>query len=151
MARAWRRRDGLCSARRTADPCLRLLADNVPLAAQATGRLWRVRLPPATRNLRLRSRAWVPAHMRPAETDTRTLGVAIGRLWLDGREVALDSSGLAAGWHAPEDHLRWTDGDAALEVAGMGDVAFAIALTGTYWRRAAQYSGTRPAASALAS
>jgi hypothetical protein len=83
--------------------------------------------------VQLCSRTWVPAQMRPPETDTRRLGVAIDRLWLDERDVSLDSPGLATGWHAPEAVWRWTDGDATLAVAGARDVRFRIASTGSYW------------------
>jgi hypothetical protein len=103
------------------------------MRAGRDGRRWRVRLPQGARDVRLLSRTWVPAQTRAGESDTRSLGVAVGRLWLDGREVALDSPGLAAGWHAPEPGWRWTDGDAALAVAGARDAAFELALTGTYW------------------
>jgi hypothetical protein len=72
--------------------------------------------------------------MRPAENDTRSLGVAIARLWLDRREVSLASPGLTAGWHMPEPGWRWTDGDALLALAGVRELAFELAMTGSYWR-----------------
>jgi hypothetical protein len=122
---------------RTRNPAIRALADGVPISAHATGGLCSVRLPPGTRELRLVSTVWVPAHMQPAETDTRKLGIGIGQLWLDGREVALDSPGLTAGWHSPEPGVRWTDGDASIAVTGARSVGFAVALTGSYWRQAA--------------
>jgi hypothetical protein len=71
--------------------------------------------------------------MRPAEDDTRCLGVAISRLWLDRREVSLESPGLAAGWHAPEPDWRWTNGDARLALADVRELSFEVAITGSYW------------------
>jgi phospholipase/lecithinase/hemolysin len=118
----------------TDDPGLRVVARGRALAAATDGRQWRVRLPEATRTVRLISRIWSPAHMRPAEDDTRSLGVAISRLWLDRREVSLASPGLAAGWQAPEPDWRWTDGDARLTQAGVRELAFEVAMTGRYWR-----------------
>jgi hypothetical protein len=119
---------------RTADAGLRVLADGVPVAAYRDGAMCSVRLPAGTRDVRLLSNIWVPAHMRSAESDTRTLGVAVSRLWLDGREVALDSPGLCAGWHAAEPGLRWTDGDARIAVADARAISFSVAMTGCYWR-----------------
>jgi hypothetical protein len=60
--------------------------------------------------------------------------VAIGRIWLDWREVGLDGPMFGAGWHAPEPSGRWTDGDALLDVAGARALRFTLAMTGGYWR-----------------
>jgi hypothetical protein len=120
----------------TDDPALRVVANGRALAAETDGRIWRVRLPEATETVRLISRIWRPAHVRAAEDDTRSLGVAIARLWLDRRAVSLESPGLAAGWHAPEPDWRWTDGDGRLALAGARELAFEVAMTGGYWRDA---------------
>jgi hypothetical protein len=117
----------------TDDADLRLLADGRKLPALVTGAIWRVWPPPGTTVLALVSRRWMPALTRAAETDTRTLGVAIRRLWLDGRLVSLDSPGLSAGWHGAEAGHRWTDGRAELGVGGVREVAFELAMTGRYW------------------
>jgi hypothetical protein len=66
------------------------------------------------------------------------LGVAISRLWLDGRECSLDSPALISGWHAPESGWRWTDGDATLDSAGAATLAFELAMTRTCWQPLAQ-------------
>jgi hypothetical protein len=118
----------------TNDPGLSVVAGGRTLAAETDGRQWRVRLPRVAGNVRLVSRVWTPAHMRPDEDDTRTLGVAISRLWLDRREVSLESPGLAAGWHAPEPGWRWTSGDGLLALADVRELAFVVAITGSYWR-----------------
>jgi hypothetical protein len=132
----------------TDDPGLCVLAGGRVLAAETDGRRWCVRLPAVSGNVRLLSRVWSPAQMRPASDDTRSLGVAIARLWLDRREVSLESPGLAAGWHAPEPDWRWTDGDARLALAGVRELAFEVAMTGSYWcetmRKARKARGFAP-------
>jgi len=60
--------------------------------------------------------------------------VALGRLWCDGREAALDSPALVRGWHAPEPMGRWTDGEGVLLLPGVRTLSFALAMVGTYWR-----------------
>lgn len=117
----------------TDDPALTAFARGRPLPAETDGRIWRVRLPAAAQRVRLLSRVWIPSQMRPDEEDARQLGVAIRRIWLDGREVSLESESLLSGWHAPEPELRWTDGSAALACAGVRELAFAIAMPATYW------------------
>jgi len=117
----------------SAQPALQVFADGQALRAKRSGRRWQVRLPERTGLVHLRSRCWVPAEMQLAGTDTRRLGVAISRLWLDGRLVTLESPGLMSGWHATEPGWRWTDGDAALAPAGARTLAFELAVTGRYW------------------
>jgi hypothetical protein len=104
------------------------------LRADTDGRSWHARLPCATTEVRIVSKVWTPSHIRADETDERRLGIAVSRLWLGGREMDLDSPGLAAGWHAREAFWRWTDGDGVLETAGATDLAFEVAMAGTYWR-----------------
>jgi len=132
--RALLRRAGLLGHRRTRDPALRVLADGRDVRPRRLADRWVVTLPADARSVRLCSRVWVPAEMRPEADDSRRLGVAVGRLWLDRREVSLDSPALSAGWHAPEPDGRWTDGDAELPVAGARDLAFAVTMAGSYWR-----------------
>lgn len=123
--------------RTTTHPRLSVDAGGRRLAAGVAGARWHVPLRPGVDVVTLRSRAWVPAEMRPESDDTRRLGVAIADLTLDGRAVALDSPALAAGWHAPEPRWRWTDGAADIPVAGVRVLAFSLAVTGQYWREAA--------------
>ncbi len=117
----------------TRDPGLEVLADGCALPSQTDGRRLRVQLPPSAERVRVISRICTPAHTIPNAEDMRQLGVAICRIWLDGREVSLESEGLASGWHAPEPGWRWTDGDAALSLGGVRELAFEVAMTGTYW------------------
>jgi hypothetical protein len=115
----------------TREPTLLALADGQPLAMRAQGAGRRLDLPPGTQAVRLRSRVCVPADTQGR--DTRALGFAIGRVWLDGRELDRAGAAFAAGWHPPEPHWRWTDGDATLLVAGARALAFEVALRGRYW------------------
>ncbi len=128
----------------TAAPALKVLAATTDLSTTVTAGCWQVRVPHGCAALRLTSRTWVPAQMQPDSHDTRRLGVAIGRLWLDGREIGLDSAKLACGWHAAERHWRWTDGDALLPLDGARRVAFTLAMTGRYWDDAAADTPCRP-------
>jgi hypothetical protein len=119
--------------RSTQNPGLRVRVGDRALAAAIDGPRWRVALPAGTEHVRLTSRTWVPAQRRAGDADARRLGVAIARLWLDGREASLHSPGLGAGWHAPEPQWRWTDGEASLSLAGARALAFEVAMTGAYW------------------
>jgi hypothetical protein len=118
----------------TDQPGIEVFADGRPLATMAEGTEWRVRLPvPATR-ITLRSRTWIAAEVIPESGDTRSLGVAIARITMDGRELPMDSPALSAGWHAQEPGWRWTDGAADIEFAGASELRFTVAMTGSYWR-----------------
>jgi len=117
----------------TDDPALQILANGRPLAQLIDGPTRHVRLPPAAHSLRLVSRSWTPAHTRADETDTRTLGVAIANLRLDGAPIPLDDPRLSSGWLPPEPNWRWTDGDAGLALAGVRTLSFDLVMAGTYW------------------
>ena len=134
--------------RRTGDPALAIRADGHLCPAIVEGARWRLCLPPGTALLRLRSRAWVPARMTAAETDTRTLGIAVAQLTFDGHPVPLDDPRLASGWLAPEPGWRCTDGDAALCVAGVREVAFSLPIAAQYWQRPARRARRRATAPA---
>jgi hypothetical protein len=118
----------------TDQPELRVLAHGRQLATEIDGRHWHVRVPNETASARIVSRVWIPAHVLADKSDRRSLGVAVSRLWLDGREVGLDSPGLVTGWHVAEPGGRWTDGDAEIALAGVRDLAFELAMTGIYWQ-----------------
>jgi hypothetical protein len=119
--------------RRTGDPGTSVLAGGQVLGVKRAGDAWAVRLPPGLATVRLLSRVWVPAELRPGTDDHRQLGVALGRLWLDRREVSLDSPALSQGWHPWERDGRWTDGDALLPVAGARLLSFTLTMVGRYW------------------
>jgi len=117
----------------TDDPGLQVLVDEVPVPAIRDGARWRVELPAGVRSVRLRSRSFVPGQIRVDDPDHRRLGVAIVRLTLDGRVLALDNARLCGGWHGCEPALRWTDGDAVLLVQDARELEFELALLGQYW------------------
>ena len=84
--------------------------------------------------------------MLPEADDVRPLGVAIGRLWLDGRARRLCDPAFSSGWHDEEPGWRWTDGAGTLEVAGARDVEFDIAMTGHHWADDSPKSHSAPVA-----
>jgi len=102
----------------TDDPLLRLFADGTVCSPRRAGDWVRLLLPAGRQTLDLHSRVGVPAHLDPANDDTRRLGVALVEVRLDGAPVPRADPRLAAGWHAVEPDLRWTDGDARLDLAG---------------------------------
>jgi hypothetical protein len=117
----------------TNDAALRLLVDGRELKPRITGRSHRFRLPANARHTRVASRSAVPAHVRDDSSDHRRLGVAISRVALDGEPIALGDPRLGSGWHDVEPGWRWTDGDAALALAGVRELAFDVVMAGRYW------------------
>ena len=115
------------------DPDLHIMVDGHDIAAAAAGRRRSLRLPAGAARLRIVSRVWLPSHMRAADADTRSLGVAVGSLQIDGRPVDLDDGRLASGWFASEGDWRWTNGDAVIDLHGARSLAFDLALAGEYW------------------
>ena len=71
-------------------------------------------LPAASSRIELRSRSFIPAQINPAMDDMRKLGICVGRLQLDGIDVALeDEAAFALGWHLLEgdpnaERWRWS-------------------------------------------
>ncbi|MDE2576894.1 MAG: Hint domain-containing protein [Rhodospirillales bacterium] len=120
--------------RLTRDPALILRAGGERLAPRITddGTL-SFALPPGTRVAHLLSRHAVPAHLRTADADHRRLGVAVARIALDGRAVALTDARLGAGWHAAEGDWRWTDGAARLATGGAGRLTLHTLDLLAYW------------------
>ena len=116
----------------TDEPGLVVTAGPRVLAAGGAGRTWRLNLPEGA-EVHLRSRHFVPAHMRPAEDDTRRLGVAVTNLCFDGVALSADHPAFGRGWHASEPEWRWTDGDACLHFSQPGELCFDVVLHGTYW------------------
>ena len=125
---------GLASARPvvplTDQPDLRLLLDD----GRELTACWHSRqrhmfhVPQGTRPLRLMSRAAVPAEsVGPFVDDRRRLGIAVEKLvlWTGLQERVLPVGGLAlSGWHGDEGELRWTDGNAALDLPCAGSETF---------------------------
>ena len=125
----------------TTDPDLRLMVDGRPVWPQFEDGAYVVRLPQGARAARLRSHRTVPSWFRADTDDNRVLGVAVAELTLDGVAVALDDARLDSGWHSHEGDWRWTDGDAALPVAGVRVLHLRLAPLERYWRRASTRAG----------
>jgi hypothetical protein len=74
-------------------------------------------LPAGAQAISLRSRTFIPNQVKPANSDKRSLGIRVGRLQLDGVDIALDDQTVfAAGWHKLETQpgkpdARWTTGE----------------------------------------
>ena len=94
------------------------------------------------KTLVLRSRRFVPAHSLPESQDSRSLGLSVARLEIDGVACALDGFD-GAGWHEPEYDARggishrWTDGEAQLP-AGSRSIVVTLAGPGFYLGPAAR-------------
>ncbi len=108
------------------DPQLRLrLCDGrelQPCWSQANRQFFQI--PPGARPIRLLSR-----RARPAEVigsfvdDRRELGIGVARLvlWNGLDDSTIEAAALALpGWHALEQGIRWTDGDAELDLPAAG-------------------------------
>jgi hypothetical protein len=125
--------------RLTGEPALCLLVEGRRLWPQAGG--YRFLLPVGARDVRIISRAGVPAETSAAGEDERRLGVAVAALRADGQAIALDDARLGSGWHAPErgggeggaPDWRWTDGAGALALQGVRELEVVVAITERYW------------------
>lgn len=131
VKRIWHRlneRAGRPDLALTDDPDLHLLVDGVRLdAEEVEPSIWRFRLPGPVNDLRVVSRAAIPA-MLGIEQDQRRLGVALRKivlvqpgLW---REIGWDYAGLATGFHGsePAQRHRWTNGEASLPQSLLADL-----------------------------
>jgi hypothetical protein len=123
---------------RTRDSGLHVVATGCVVRPETTGRVHRFRLGRMACAVRLVSRSAVPASVRADNDDHRRLGVAVSRIVLDGRTIPLGDARLGSGWHALEadgagGFWRWTDGDAALDVAGASVLEVEVAMTERYW------------------
>jgi hypothetical protein len=124
-------RAGALGHRRGPDPGLSVLAEGRVLSAGG-GRWREVALPAGARAVAIASRRWVPAEMEGSE-DARPLGVAVGRVLLDGAAVPHGDARFGAGWHAPEGDWRWSDGMGWLHLRGARQLRFEVAASGLYW------------------
>jgi hypothetical protein len=118
---------------RSSFPALRITATGQTLVQRHDADWLRVALPAGTGDVRLQSRRAVPPDLLGDRMDSRSLGVLVCAVMLDGTPVALDDVALGAGWHAPEPGVRWTDGDAQLHCAGAATLALRVAAAPEYW------------------
>ena len=133
----------------TREPALSLRADEWPIMPSLVdGSVYRFSLPAATTDLRIVSRAAVPAEIDPAAADRRRLGVLLERLVFSGPngrvEIAADDRMLSEGFHPPElaggRLVRWTDGHARLPaaaLAGMNRIELHVQASQPAWAGAA--------------
>ncbi|CAH2600122.1 Hint_2 domain-containing protein [Rhodovastum atsumiense] len=136
----------------TRDPGLHLRADGWPLSpVLVAGPMHRFALPAGVTDLRIVSRAGVPAEIDAVSQDRRRLGVMLERIALRGpqgeREIPPDDPVLSEGFHPHEQaegrSWRWTDGHARLPgrvLAGMTWVDLYVAGSQSAW------AGTAPPA-----
>jgi uncharacterized membrane protein len=91
-------------------------------------------LPDRCEEIRLTSRTFIPAHNVAESADPRLLGVCVGRLQIDGEEIALnDAAPIGEGWRDLEPGRRWTQGEALLP-ANSRLVVIDLAGDGHYWQ-----------------
>jgi hypothetical protein len=96
-------------------------------------------LPAGGSEITLRSKTFVPAQADAGDADGRELGLAVGRLWIDGEAVPLDrDEACGTGWRPAEFESgrfqrRWTCGPLPLP-KGARTVLVQLADFGQYWR-----------------
>jgi autotransporter passenger strand-loop-strand repeat protein len=122
----------------TRDAGLHIVANGRVVRPAVTGRRHRFGLAGRAHEVRLVSRSAVPAAMHADSDDHRRLGVAVSRIVLDGRTVPVADARLGAGWHAVEPDgagggWRWTDGDAAFDMAGARRLEVEVTMAERYW------------------
>jgi hypothetical protein len=107
----------------TREPDLHLLVDGERVNPSGIiGAVHRFALPPGAADIRILSRASVPAETEPASEDGRRLGVMLSGVVLYAgsrmRRLAADDASLREGFHPPERAggmpVRWTDSHARL-------------------------------------
>lgn len=88
----------------TDDPDVHVMADGKRIdPVSLSDKRLAFALPAARSAIELRSRTFVPAHMEPTSDDQRSLGICVGRLQIDGTDVALDDEArFGLGWHRLE-------------------------------------------------
>ena len=97
-------------------------------------------IPAARREIELRCRSFVSSQIDPSSDDSRELGLCIGRLQIDGSDVALDDdAAYAAGWYglerdAPGHCQRWSHALAPLR-SGIRLVVIDKAARSHCWAR----------------
>jgi hypothetical protein len=117
----------------TGDPALHVVAGGHVISPLRHGDVYRFAIPGRATRARVVSRSAIPAAVRACGDDHRRLGVAVSRLTLDGEVLALSDARLGDGWHQAEPGWRWTNGDAALTIAGGSLLDIELAITERYW------------------
>ncbi len=118
----------------TADPAIAFSFDGVERQSVRIGNTHHFAVPAGARSLRLNSRSAVPAEIGEDATDTRRLGVAVTAIERNGVAAPLDHPSLGAGWHEAEPGLRWTEGDATIDVSGLDHLELSLLPALGYWQ-----------------
>jgi hypothetical protein len=139
----------------TRAPALRFRVHGRMLVPEVSGNRHVLALPAGTTAVELVSRHGVPAETSAGGTDRRRLGVAVSRIAVDGKSIAMTGRRLGRGWHAHEGSgigWRWTDGAAELAVPAGRSLAVEVAMTESYWLESKNRDRSRaPAGAARAS
>jgi hypothetical protein len=132
----------------TAHTGLHVLADGQRIdAVELAGHRYAFWIPPKRRKIELCSRTFIPQGVDPLSHDDRPLGVCVGRLQIDGEDMALaDDTKFAFGWHKievyPDGHSqRWSQERAALP-AGARIVILEIVGRSYCWEKPATEDGS---------
>jgi hypothetical protein len=83
----------------------------------------------------IESRHAVPGLLTHDPRDRRRLGVKIGGIFVDGREIPVGHPALVEGWHEAEPDGRWTDGHAVIPaevLGGASEVRVVLVATMAY-------------------
>ena len=132
----------------TSEPDLHVLVDGTRMNPSGiAGPLHRFAIQAGARDVRVVSRAGVPAETNPASEDRRRLGVMLARIVLRAHDAAIDlpasDPALAEGFHPLERTAgaswRWTDGHARLPFVPPGLTRIDLHVLGAQqaWARAA--------------
>ncbi len=111
------------------DPDLHITFAGVRLDGVRDDDAWHFNIP-APGVAEIRSRHGRPVDTDPACADGRLLGVAIAKMWLNGKIVEF---GSGPGWLPREDGWCWTNGRAVLTVPDIGVLTVVVALTPHFW------------------
>jgi hypothetical protein len=123
----------------TSEANLHVIADGMRIDPLKLGALrLAFALPAGCGDIWLRSRTFVPAHTLAQSTDTRSLGICVSRLQIDGETIGLDDASLdSQGWsklemYADMGDQRWTLGGTRLPTKTRV-VVIDLAGDGYYW------------------
>jgi collagen type I alpha len=107
-------------------PRLRMSVDGRQIRPKRFGGWSEVRLSRPAKVLRLLSLSGIPSQTEADGIDHRRLGVAVTAVLIDGINLSLDDRRFASGWHIAEPNLRWTTGEAFLDIGGARSIALHI-------------------------
>ena len=119
--------------RRTTNPNLRITCDGVPLIPIVDGLWHRMTLPAGAHHITITSQTAIPAEVLETSNDPRPLGIGLASWSLDHQPHTLDDPSLATGWHPAETTIRWTAGNATINVQNTTHISLALHPVPAYW------------------